>query len=37
MSVFVRVVERGGFAAAAEDSGMTATMVGNHIRAVACA
>ncbi len=34
MSVFVRVVERGSFAAAAEGSGMTATMVGNHIRAL---
>lgn len=34
MSIFVRVVERGSFAAAAEGSGMTATMVGNHIRAL---
>ncbi|SMC29997.1 DNA-binding transcriptional regulator, LysR family [Andreprevotia lacus DSM 23236] len=34
MSVFVRVVERGSFAAAAEGSGMTATMIGNHIRAL---
>lgn len=34
MSFFVRVVERGSFAAAAEGSGMTATMVGNHIRAL---
>lgn len=34
MSVFVRVVERGSFAAAAEASGMTATMVGNHVRAL---
>ena len=34
MSIFVRVVERGSFAAAAEDSGMTATMVGNHVRAL---
>ncbi|GFZ89745.1 LysR family transcriptional regulator [Dyella caseinilytica] len=32
MAMFVRVVERGSFAAAAEGSGMTATMVGNHIR-----
>jgi DNA-binding transcriptional LysR family regulator len=32
MSIFVRVVERGSFAAAAEGSGMTPTMVGNHIR-----
>jgi DNA-binding transcriptional LysR family regulator len=34
MSIFVRVVERGSFAAAAEESGMTATMVGNHVRAL---
>lgn len=34
MSVFTRVVERGSFVAAAEGSGMTATMVGNHIRAL---
>ncbi|MBB5192499.1 DNA-binding transcriptional LysR family regulator [Silvimonas terrae] len=34
MSIFVRVIERGSFAAAAEGSGMTATMVGNHIRAL---
>jgi DNA-binding transcriptional LysR family regulator len=34
MSIFVRVVERGSFVAAAEGSGMTATMVGNHIRAL---
>ncbi|GLQ98082.1 LysR family transcriptional regulator [Dyella mobilis] len=32
MAIFVRVVERGSFAAAAEGSGMTPTMVGNHIR-----
>jgi len=32
MSMFVRVVERGSFAAAAEGSGMTPTMVGNHVR-----
>jgi DNA-binding transcriptional LysR family regulator len=32
MAMFVRVVERGSFAAAAEGSGMTPTMVGNHIR-----
>lgn len=34
MSIFVRVVDRGSFAAAAQGSGMTATMVGNHIRAL---
>ncbi len=34
MSIFVRAVERGSFAAAAAESGMTATMVGNHIRAL---
>ena len=34
MSIFTRVVERGSFVAAAEGSGMTATMVGNHIRAL---
>lgn len=34
MSVFVRAVERGSFAAAATECGMTATMVGNHIRAL---
>jgi len=32
MNVFVRVVERGSFSAAAEASGMTSTMVGNHVR-----
>ncbi|CAM2143424.1 LysR family transcriptional regulator, regulator for bpeEF and oprC [Pararobbsia alpina] len=32
MAIFARVVERGSFTAAAEGSGMTATMVGNHIR-----
>jgi DNA-binding transcriptional LysR family regulator len=32
MAMFVRVVERGSFAAAAEGSSMTPTMVGNHIR-----
>lgn len=32
MAMFVRVVERGSFAAAAEGSGMTATMIGNHVR-----
>jgi len=31
MAMFARVVERGSFAAA-EGSGMTATMVGNHVR-----
>ncbi|WP_288392492.1 LysR family transcriptional regulator [uncultured Herbaspirillum sp.] len=34
MTIFTRVVERGSFSAAAEGSGMTATMVGNHIRAL---
>lgn len=34
MLVFVRTVERGSFAAAAAESDMTATMVGNHIRAL---
>jgi len=34
MSIFVRVIERGSFAAAAEGSGMTPTMVGNHVRAL---
>ena len=32
MEIFARVVERGSFTAAAEGSGMTPTMVGNHIR-----
>lgn len=32
MSMFVRVVECGSFAAAAQGSGMTPTMVGNHVR-----
>jgi len=32
MTLFVRAVERGSFAAAAEGSGMTPTMVGNHVR-----
>lgn len=32
MAIFVRVVACGSFSAAAEGSGMTATMVGNHIR-----
>ena len=32
MALFARVVERGSFAAAAEGSGMTPTMVGNHVR-----
>lgn len=32
MAMFARVVERGSFAAAAKDSGMTPTMVGNHVR-----
>ena len=34
MAMFVRVVERGSLKAAAESSGMTATMAGNHIRAL---
>ncbi|MNE02496.1 HTH-type transcriptional regulator DmlR [compost metagenome] len=32
MAMFVRVVERGSFSAAAEGSGMTPSMVGNHVR-----
>ncbi len=32
MATFVRVVEKGSFAAAAECTGLTATMVGNHVR-----
>ncbi|NYH20102.1 LysR family transcriptional regulator [Paraburkholderia bryophila] len=32
MTIFARVVECGSFTAAAEGSGMTPTMVGNHIR-----
>lgn len=32
MSMFVRVVDKGGFAAAAEGTGMSATMVGNYLR-----
>ncbi|MGF6735301.1 DNA-binding transcriptional LysR family regulator [Paraburkholderia youngii] len=32
MAIFARVVEYGSFTAAAEGSGMTPTMVGNHIR-----
>ena len=32
MGVFIRVVEKGSFSAAADGSGMTSTMVGNHIR-----
>nr|WKF60350.1 HTH-type transcriptional regulator DmlR [Paraburkholderia busanensis] len=32
MTIFARVVERGSFAAAAEGSGMTPTMVANHVR-----
>jgi DNA-binding transcriptional LysR family regulator len=34
MAVFVRAVECGGFAAAAEDFGLSATMVGLHVRAL---
>jgi DNA-binding transcriptional LysR family regulator len=32
MQTFVRVVEKGGFSAAAEDSGISPTMVGKHVR-----
>lgn len=32
MQMFVRVVDRGGFGAAAEGSGMSTTMVSNHLR-----
>ena len=32
MATFVRVVERGSFVAAAEGTGLTATMIGNHVR-----
>jgi DNA-binding transcriptional LysR family regulator len=32
MTVFIRVVEKGSFSAAAEISGMTSTMIGNHVR-----
>ena len=34
MAVFVRAVERGGFAAAAAEFGLSATMVGLHVRAL---
>jgi len=34
MQVFVRAVERGSFAAAASDIGISATMVGMHVRAL---
>ena len=34
MAVFVRVVELGGFAAAAAEAGLSATMVGKHVRAL---
>jgi DNA-binding transcriptional LysR family regulator len=34
MAVFVRAVERGGFAAAADELGLSATMVGLHVRAL---
>lgn len=34
MQMFVRVVDRGGFGAAAEGSGMSTTMVSNHLRAL---
>ena len=32
MASFARVVEKGSFAAAAEGTGLTATMIGNHVR-----
>ena len=32
MTTFVRVVDKGSFAAAAEGTGLSATMVGNHVR-----
>ncbi|MFC5476353.1 LysR family transcriptional regulator [Paraherbaspirillum soli] len=32
MQIFVRVVEKGGFSAAAEDAGISPTMVGKHVR-----
>jgi DNA-binding transcriptional LysR family regulator len=34
MAVFVRTVEKGGFAAAAPDFGLSATMAGLHVRAL---
>ncbi|HEX7816750.1 LysR family transcriptional regulator [Dyella sp.] len=34
MGMFVRVVEAGSFAAAAEEAGVSATMVGKHIRGI---
>lgn len=34
MAIFVRVVERGSFAAAAEEFRLTGTMVGHHVRAL---
>lgn len=34
MSVFLRVVDKGGFSAAAEEFGISATMVGKHVRAL---
>jgi len=34
MSIFVRVVEAGSFAAVADPSGMTAAMVGRHVRSL---
>ena len=34
MTVFVRVVERGSFVAAAEEFRLSATMVGQHVRAL---
>jgi DNA-binding transcriptional LysR family regulator len=32
MQIFVRVVEKGGFSAAAEEAGLSPTMVGKHVR-----
>jgi len=34
MAVFVRAVDRGGFAAAAQETGLSATMVGLHVKAL---
>jgi len=34
MNIFVKVVEKGSFSAAAESCGLTSTMVGNHVRSL---
>ena len=34
MAVFVRVVEKGSFTAAADELGLSTTMVANHVRAL---